>query len=167
MKFKKITLNEQERDVLKKKLLNRSKLNESNKCLEWVFGMGPRGYGSVFFKKHSLLTHRASWIAFKGDIPDGYLVCHKCDNPICINIDHLFLGTHSENMDDMISKGRWRGGKGGKRRAINTERTQMAFDINPETKQLVKIQAAKRNISMNLWIQRAIIEKLEKEKKYE
>ncbi len=51
-------------------------------------------------------AHRAAWIRSNGAIPDGLVVCHKCDNGLCVNVDHLFLGTLSENMQDCISKGR-------------------------------------------------------------
>ena len=51
-------------------------------------------------------THRVSWILTFGEIPDGLFVLHRCDNPPCLNPQHLFLGTHLENIADKISKGR-------------------------------------------------------------
>ena len=50
--------------------------------------------------------HRASWIIHKGNIPRGKCVCHYCDNPKCTNPDHLWIGTHQQNNDDKIAKGR-------------------------------------------------------------
>jgi predicted DNA-binding protein (UPF0251 family) len=64
------------------------------------------GYGWVTYEKKQMNAHRASWIIKNGAIDKGLSVCHKCDVPSCINPDHLFLGTHSENIKDMWNKKR-------------------------------------------------------------
>lgn len=92
-------------------LIERTSIPEPNSgCWIWVAGVwgGRRGmlYGYASFQGRTRLAHRASYEAFKGPIPDGLCVCHSCDNPLCVNPDHLWLGTHTDNRRDMIRKGR-------------------------------------------------------------
>jgi len=77
-------------------------------CWIWSGGMNAYGYGSFWDMDYGRArrAHRVSYELYKGFIPDGLLVLHKCDVPVCVNPDHLFLGTHQDNMDDKIKKGR-------------------------------------------------------------
>lgn len=80
-------------------------------CWEWGAGKYKRGYGLFVLKRKNRPAHRISWIIHKGQIPNGLFVCHKCDNPGCVNPSHLFLGTQTDNMKDMHSKKRHRWSK--------------------------------------------------------
>lgn len=73
----------------------------------WVWKGYPKiGYGQFRVNGKRYYTHRYSWIIHNGEIKDGLHVLHKCDNPRCVNPDHLFLGTQADNMRDMTEKGR-------------------------------------------------------------
>lgn len=82
------------------------------------------GYGQIKINLKSWRAHRAAWVAFRGPIPKGIYVLHKCDNPPCCNPRHLFLGTNTDNVRDMIRKGRCRpprGSKHGNARLVETD----------------------------------------------
>lgn len=79
--------------------------NGPNGCWEWMACLR-RGYGILSVNKRAQLAHRFSWELHNGPIPKGMHICHHCDNPKCVNPDHLFIGTHQDNMQDMVAKGR-------------------------------------------------------------
>lgn len=78
-------------------------------CWLWQAACADFGYGLIGSSGHMLRAHRLSWEIHHGPIPEGMFVCHRCDVPACVRPDHLFLGTHTDNMRDMIRKGRHRG----------------------------------------------------------
>jgi hypothetical protein len=85
------------------------KLNKGDGCWEWTGGCNDWGYGMMKGDGGKMLyAHRVSYELHHGEIPNGLFVCHVCDNPKCANPDHLFLGTHKDNMADMMVKGRAR-----------------------------------------------------------
>lgn len=94
---------------IRERLLARSEVVESG-CREWRHRLNTEGYGVVSYKRVEWIASRLAWTLWKGEIPDGLFVLHQCDNPKCINPDHLFLGTHDDNMKDMVAKGRARSG---------------------------------------------------------
>lgn len=96
------------RDFIEMPLMDRfwDKVQVSNICWEWVGSITKDGYGQFFYQGSLWGAHRASFQIFVGDIQPGLLICHSCDNPSCVNPDHLFQGTYSDNIQDMLSKGR-------------------------------------------------------------
>jgi len=95
---------------IKERLLNKMKINSETGCWEYTGYIAKVGYGRISFKGKQQWVHRVAYTVFIGLIPTGLLVCHKCDNRKCINPHHLFTGTHQDNMDDMIRKGRGNSG---------------------------------------------------------
>lgn len=81
-------------------------INEITGCHEWTGAKLYSGYGVIRHKGKSTGAHRVAWEMKNGPIPQGMFVCHKCDNPKCVNPDHLFIGTVRDNTKDMMQKGR-------------------------------------------------------------
>jgi hypothetical protein len=78
-------------------------------CLLWTGVTKRDGYGVIGIGRgKQYRVHRIAWEVKYGAVPQGLLVCHKCDTPLCVNVDHLFLGTPKDNTQDMIRKGRRR-----------------------------------------------------------
>lgn len=77
-------------------------------CLEFQGICDKNGYGVIKVDGAMSRTHRLAWEQRNGPIPEGLFVCHRCDNPPCCNVDHLFLGTPAENAEDRDRKGRGR-----------------------------------------------------------
>ncbi len=95
-------------EALKKRFNKKIKIVEHTGCWEWIGARWKDKYGktSIGSPGKAKRAHRISWELFIGPIPKGAHVCHKCDNPPCVNPSHLFLGDNLDNVKDMVSKGR-------------------------------------------------------------
>jgi len=84
-----------------------------DECWPWIGAKTPRGYGVLWGNEdgNALRAHRLSYQLNVGVITDGLFVCHRCDNPPCVNPAHLYLGTHDDNMADKIARGRCASGE--------------------------------------------------------
>ena len=98
--------------LLPQRLLEKTK--EIGDCLVWQGAKNTRGYGFISIGARLFRVHRLIWQLSYGDVPQGLNVLHKCDNPPCIKLEHLFLGTPKDNTRDAMLKGRFRPSEFGK-----------------------------------------------------
>jgi hypothetical protein len=98
-------------------------------CWQWAAGKSKDGYGRITLGRRTTGAHRVSWQIAYGDIPNGKHVLHKCDNPACVRPDHLFLGTHADNMADCAAKGRIVAFKG---LAVPKKKCRRGHEFTPE-----------------------------------
>jgi hypothetical protein len=114
-------------------------VNKTGTCWIWSGHANNKGYGEFNAGNHVIeYTHRFSWILRFGSIPEGQHVLHRCDTPLCVNPEHLFLGTHGDNMKDMARKGR------SGRLKISAEDARVIIESRLSSREL----AARFNLSM-------------------
>jgi len=92
---------------LRERFFEKFQIGAPDECWEWTRANN-KGYGSIWDNDKNRMeeAHRVSWEIHRGPVPEGVCVLHNCDNPPCVNPNHLFLGTKSDNSKDMYSKGR-------------------------------------------------------------
>jgi len=147
---------------LEKRLARRSAVKE-NGCIEWTGSKNAHGYGNIWIDGVHVTTSRAAWILNRGPVPEGLLVCHRCDNRACINVDHLFLGTPSDNIKDAISKGRM----------VKPPLQRMIGQQNPHCRltvdNVLEIRASKetaKSLGLRFSVSRSHIEKIRSRRKW-
>ena len=82
------------------------KVEKTDSCWLWTGAKASNGYGCMSYNGKSTSAHRLSYLLHKGDIPEGLIICHTCDIPHCVNPDHLWVGTYTQNSHDMLKKNR-------------------------------------------------------------
>lgn len=103
---------------IKERFMSKVQVGTGDECWIWTGQLTDNGYGTVFVPRQNgnrsrqQRAHRVSFTLFNGEIPPGMMVCHRCDNPPCVNPAHLFLGTAQDNANDCVSKGRTNARKG-------------------------------------------------------
>lgn len=102
-------------------------------CILWEGKTRSQGrYGYLYFKGKTISAHRHAWELINGSIPNGMIICHKCDVSLCVNPNHMFLGTHKDNMQDCKKKGR-----------LNTKRQDGVFNNNANPELILKYNEIK------------------------
>ena len=133
----------------KQYILDRIEIDKGTGCWEWTGTYFFNGYARAGLykrkgRKFSQHANRMSYEIFKGNIPKSMLVCHRCDNPKCVNPEHLFLGTTKDNMRDMVEKGRSLYGE----RSINSKLTEKKVLKIRESKKSKEFLAEKYKVSV-------------------
>ena len=134
-----------------------------NGCIEYIGARNTDGYGTIRYKNKTYSVHKLYWILKKGLISPGLCVLHHCDNPPCCNLEHLWVGTHKDNINDRQRKGRSRG------RGIKGENHYKAKLTNQqaeEIRQLRKEGKLLREIAIKFNMSQAIVSVICANKRY-
>ena len=132
-----------------------SKVDRSGECWLWMRGEDTSGYGTFRLAKTSDRAHRVAWSMERGDIPPGKYVLHCCDNRRCVRPDHLYIGTHADNMRDMIARGRAR-----KARGEAHHKTRLTNDAVREIRRRSDLGETRGSISRLMGIPRTTVSRI-------
>ena len=127
---------------------------DPSECWIWHAGKFSNGYGSFRLARRTKQAHRLSWEFYRGPIPAGIHVLHKCDVPSCVNPNHLFLGTHQDNMDDREAKGRGNHAKG--------ERSSNAKLTNNQAKEIFHSQGTHKELGLRYGVGKTAVSKIKR-----
>ena len=142
--------NKAKRDVVR--FSQKHKLNAKTGCWEWTAGLGVQGYGRFKQGGKTRLAHRVSYALHVAHIPEAALVLHKCDNRICVNPDHLFIGTQKDNQQDMRRKGRHVHGERSPNAKLSDKDVLRMYDLHDSGVGTIRL-AKMFNITKNLaWL---------------
>ena len=140
-------------ESIRNKIKNGIKI-DSNNCWIWQGAKHLQGYGNIAYRGKPLLVHRISWMIFKGEIPQGMKVCHKCDVTSCCNPEHLFLGSQKDNVKDGIDKGRYAN------RVLGKRRNKLIYEQVQEIKKLHEEGMTRKELQIKYEIGRTCIQKI-------
>ena len=134
------------------KLIIDSNLKKTEWCWEWIGYKDKDGYGRMKFFKKFVHSTKMMWYLIYDAIPENVCVCHKCDNPSCMNPDHLFLGSVRENTLDAFGKGRRQGRKGSENNFVKLKEDEVK-----EIKKMLKDKISQKKIGELFGVSRGAI----------
>ncbi len=123
-------------------------------CWMWQKSILQSGYGNLGLSGKNYRAHRVAWMITHGSIPEGQVVCHRCDTPACINPSHLFLGTQGDNIRDAQTKGRLvvPGGKG-----VPPANATLNHQLADEIRRRHDLGEKKKDLAINFGVSRRTI----------